>query len=131
MLVLSRKLGESIVIGGGITVTGKKNEGQCRAIGNRGFQGDSDSSERTSGANPRELKGLGCAKGVFMVTTLLPPESGASVPNDWFCELSSDRSADECPNCKQLAMQFHAKIHGEPEQENVFRCCACGSIWQF
>lgn len=66
-----------------------------------------------------------------MTTTLLSAKSGGSVRNDWFCELSSDRPADECPNCKQLAMQFYTKIPGEPEQENVFRCCACGSTWQF
>jgi hypothetical protein len=66
-----------------------------------------------------------------MTTALLPPKSGGLVVNDWFCELSSDRPADECPNCKQLAMQFYAKIPDETKQENVFRCCACGSTWQF
>jgi DNA-directed RNA polymerase subunit M/transcription elongation factor TFIIS len=65
-----------------------------------------------------------------MTTALLPQKSGESVANDWFCELSSDRPPDECPNCKQLAMQFYAQIPDEPEQENVFRCCACGSSWQ-
>jgi DNA-directed RNA polymerase subunit M/transcription elongation factor TFIIS len=66
-----------------------------------------------------------------MTTTLLPSMSGAPVANDWFCELSLNRSADECPNCKQLAMQFFAQILGEVDRENVFRCCACGSTWQF
>jgi hypothetical protein len=66
-----------------------------------------------------------------MIMTLLSPRFGASVANDWFCELSSDRPAYDCPNCKQLAMQFYAQIPGEPAQENVFRCCACGSTWQF
>ena len=66
-----------------------------------------------------------------MTMALLPPQSGESVANDWFCELSSDRPADECPNCKHSAMQFYAQLPGEPEQENVFRCCACGSTWQF
>ncbi len=66
-----------------------------------------------------------------MTTALLPPKSGGLVANDWFCEHSSDRPADECPNRKQLAMQFYAHLPGETKQENVFRCCACGSAWQF
>ena len=66
-----------------------------------------------------------------MTTALLPQKSGESVANDRFCEMSSDRPADECPNCKQLAMCFYAHLPGETEQENVFRCCACGSTWQF
>ena len=66
-----------------------------------------------------------------MITALVKPRFGASVANNRFCELSSDRPADECPNCKQLAMQFCAQIPGEPEQENVSRCCACRSTWQF
>ena len=66
-----------------------------------------------------------------MTTTPLSPRSGGGTANDWFCELSPDRPADECPNCKQLGMQFYAKAPDEPDQENVFRCCACGSTWQF
>ena len=66
-----------------------------------------------------------------MTTTLLSPKSGGAVASDWFCKLSSDRPADECPNCKQLAMQFYATLPGEPGQENVFHCCACGSTWEF
>jgi hypothetical protein len=66
-----------------------------------------------------------------MTTTLLAQKSSGTAANDWFCELSSDRPADECPNCKQQAMQFYAELPGEPEQKNVFRCCACGSTWQF
>ena len=66
-----------------------------------------------------------------MTTTPLSPKSGGSMASDWFCELSSDRPADECPNCKQLAMQFFANILDEPQQVNVFRCSACGSTWQF
>ena len=66
-----------------------------------------------------------------MTTTVLPPKPNAPVANGWVYELSSDRSADECPNCKQIAMQFYAKLPGEPERKCVFRCCACGSIWQF
>jgi hypothetical protein len=65
-----------------------------------------------------------------MKTDLLSKRFGASVANDWFCELSSDRPIYNCPNCKQLAMQFYAKIPGERERENVFRCCACGSAWE-
>ncbi len=64
-----------------------------------------------------------------MTSTLLL--SSAPVTNGWSCELSLDRPADECPDCKQLAMQFYAQLPDEPEQENVFRCCACGSTWQF
>ena len=66
-----------------------------------------------------------------MTAALVKPKSGGLVANDWFCELSSDRPADECPNCKQLAMCFYAHLPGEPEQENVFRWCACRSTWQF
>jgi DNA-directed RNA polymerase subunit M/transcription elongation factor TFIIS len=66
-----------------------------------------------------------------MTATLSSAKSVGSVENDWFCELSSNRPADECPNCQQLAMQFFAQIPGEIDRENVFRCCACGSTWQF
>jgi DNA-directed RNA polymerase subunit M/transcription elongation factor TFIIS len=66
-----------------------------------------------------------------MIAALRSSESGGSVSNHWSCELSSDRPADECPNCKHVAMQFYAQMPDKPKHENVFRCCACGSTWQF
>ena len=63
-----------------------------------------------------------------MVMALMSPTSGG---NDLLCELSSNRPAYDCPNCKLLAIQFYAQIPGEPERENIVRCCACGSTWKF
>jgi len=65
-----------------------------------------------------------------MITALLSSRFGASVANDWFCDLSSDRPTYGCPTCKQQTMQFYAQIPGEPEREDAFRCCACGSTWE-
>jgi DNA-directed RNA polymerase subunit M/transcription elongation factor TFIIS len=66
-----------------------------------------------------------------MIAALVKPSFGGLGANDWFSELSSDRPADECPNCKHVAMQFYAQMPDKPKHENVFRCCACGSTWQF
>ena len=98
MLVLSRKHGESIVIDGDVKVY------VIEVTNNRvrlGIEAPKGIPVRRS-----ERSGFFCAKGEVMTTALLPPKSGGLVVNDWFCELSSDRPADECPNCKQLAMCF-------------------------
>jgi hypothetical protein len=75
-------------------------------------------------------KGGLCVQGEVMVRALLSRSLGALVANDWFCELSSDRPTYNCPNCKQLAMQFYAQMPDAPEREDAFRCCACGSTWE-
>ena len=53
-----------------------------------------------------------------------------AVANDWFCDLALNRPVYDCPNCKQLAMQFFAEIPGEPGRTDSFRCCVCGSTWE-
>jgi DNA-directed RNA polymerase subunit M/transcription elongation factor TFIIS len=51
-------------------------------------------------------------------------------PNDWHCQLSSDRPIYDCPKCKESGMQFFAQRLDMPGREDFFYCRACGSTWE-